>query len=284
MNFEHTGLVLEGGGLRGVYTAGVLRFFMEKELYFPYVIGVSMGACNAANYISRQPERNRIVNIRYVNEFRYLSYCRLFMKGELFGMDFIFDTIPNILIPFDYETFKKNKAKCITVVMDCSTGKPIYYEKDELEDDYLKILQASCSLPFIAKPVYYKGLTLMDGGLADSIPVRRSIDDGNDKNVLILTRPEGYRKKVSHYSLPARLFYPGYKGLQKNIKNRHINYNKTMDLIDQEEQKGNLFVIRPRFPINAGRVERNKDKLYMAYDQGYYDAAATYGKLQSYLE
>ena len=150
MKIENTGLILEGGGLRGVYTSGVLRFFMEKGLYFPYVIGVSMGACNAANYISRQPERNRIVNIRYINDFRYISYCRLFLKGELFGMNFIFNTIPNVLVPFDYETFKKNITRCIIVVMDCRTGETLYFDKDELGEDYLWVLQASCSLPFIS--------------------------------------------------------------------------------------------------------------------------------------
>ena len=122
MDLENSALILEGGGLRGIYTSGVLRFFMDRGIYFPYVIGVSMGACNAANYVSRQPERNRIVNTHYVNDARYLSHWRLLTKGELFGMDFIFDTIPNSLVPFDYETFMESDVRCITTVIDCKTG------------------------------------------------------------------------------------------------------------------------------------------------------------------
>ncbi len=283
MDLEYGGLILEGGGLRGVYTSGVLRFFMDKGIYFPYVIGVSMGACNAANYISRQPERNRIVCIRYVNDSRYISYTRLLLRGELFGMKFIFDTIPRSLVPFDFNCFMDNKATCITAVTDCDTGNALYYEKKELGEDYLRILQASNSLPFISKPVHYKGRILMDGGLSDSVPIRKSMDDGNKRNVLVLTRPKGYRKKRHHFLGLAAIRYARYKGLCKAMANRHIIYNDTMDFIDQHERQGELLVIRPRLPIDAGRAERNKDKLYAVYDQGYSDASACYPALCSYL-
>lgn len=283
MDVKQTGLVLEGGGLRGVYTSGVLRFFMHKELNFPYVIGVSMGACNAASYISRQPERNRIVNIQYVNDARYISYLRLLTQGELFGMKFIFDTIPNSLVPFDFKSFFESEQKCFSTVTDCKTGEAIYYEKSELGADYMKILQASSSLPYIAKPVHYKGRILMDGGLSDAIPIRKSINDGNVKNVLVLTRPKGYRKKRAHFLALARLRYPRCNGLYESLKNRHARYNETMDYIDKLEEQGQVFVIRPRFPLNAGRIERNKERLYAIYDQGYVDASAYYTTLCSYL-
>jgi len=283
MDLEHKGLVLEGGGLRGVFTSGVLRFFMDKGIFFPYVIGVSMGACNAANYVSRQPERNRIVNIRYVNDSRYISHFRLFFQGELFGMKFIFDTIPRSLVPFDFKTFMENEVKCIATVTDCETGKPLYYEKNELGEDYLKVLQASCSLPFIAKPVHYKGRILMDGGLSDSVPIRKSIDDGNTKNVLVLTRPKGYRKKQPLFMQFALKLYPRYKGLCEALTSRHTRYNETMEFIDQLEKRGEVFVIRPRVALNVGRTERKKDKLYAAYDQGYSDACACYAALDAYL-
>jgi len=283
MDLEGGALVLEGGGLRGVYTSGVLRFFMDNGIFFPYVIGVSMGACNAANYVSRQPERNRIVSIRYVNDARYLSYARLLIRGELFGMKFIFDTLPRSLIPFDFTTFMENDVKCITVVTDCETGEALYYEKKGLGKDYLKVLQASNSLPFVAKPVHYNGLILMDGGLSDAVPIKKSIDDGNAKNVLILTRPKGYRKKRTRFLLFASLRYPRYKGLLNAIATRHARYNETMDFIDQLEQQGRVFVIRPRSALNAGRAERNKDKLYAAYDQGYNDGSASETGLRSFL-
>ena len=283
MNLKNSALILEGGGLRGIYTSGVLRFFMDQELFIPYVIGVSMGACNAANYVSRQPERNRIVNTRFVNDSRYLSYLRLLTGGELFGMKFIFDTIPNSLLPFDYQTFRKSEVKCITVVTNCKTGEPLYFEKSELGENYLLILQASTCLPFISKPVRYNGQMLMDGGLSDSIPIRKSISDGNRKNVLILTQPKGYRKKRSQLNGFARIRYPGFPGLYKALANRYIRYNETMDFIDKLEQQNEAFIIRPVSALPVGRIERNKNKLYSAYDQGYLDASESYEGLCRYL-
>ncbi|MDY6951436.1 MAG: patatin family protein [Thermodesulfobacteriota bacterium] len=284
MDLEQAGLVLEGGGFRGVYTSGVLAFFMEKRLHFSYVIGVSMGACNAASYISRQPKRNRIVNICYVNDRRYMSYLRLFMKGELFGMGFIFDTIPHSLVPFDFKTFMESEQTCFTTVTDCRTGEAVYYEKGELGADYMKILQASSSLPFISRPVHYKGRVLMDGGLSDSIPIQKSIRDGNRKNVLVLTRSKGYRKKRFRLPVLVYLRHPQYRGLYRSLKKRHLRYNATTAYIDELEEEAKAFVIRPRASLDAGRIERSKDKLCAVYDQGYADARASYKTLCSYLK
>lgn len=280
---ENTALVLEGGGLRGVYTSGVLHYLMAQRLYLPYVIGVSMGACNGANYVSRQPERNRIVNISFVNDPRYLSYRRLLLKGELFGMQFIFDTIPHQLVPFDVTTFMSNGQKCITVVTDCKTGAPVYYEKKQAGDDYLTILQASCSLPFISRPVRYNGRILMDGGIADAIPIQKSIADGNRRHVLVLTQPGDYRKTPSHLHRLAALRYPKLKGLRKSMADRHIRYNNTMALVDEMEKSGKAFTIRPDSKLIAGRIEQNKDRLYATYDQGYNDAANLFDDLCAFL-
>ncbi len=284
MDLKNSALVLEGGGLRGIYTSGVLRLFTDKGIFFPYVIGVSMGACNAANYVSRQPERNRIVNTRYVNDSRYLSYLRLLTGGELFGMDFIFDTIPNSLVPFDYETFRGSDVKCVTVVTDCSNGEALYFEKTELGEDYLTVLQASTCLPFIAKPVRFNGLVLMDGGLSDPVPIRKSIGDGNTTQVIILTRPKGYRKKPSRIGGLARIRYPRFPALSEALARRHTGYNETMDFIDDMEQSGEAFVIRPRSDLPVGRIERSKNRLYAAYDQGYQDAAQSFDELFRYLK
>jgi len=284
MTLDHSALILEGGGFRGVYTSGVLRLFMDKGLYLPYVIGVSMGACNAANYVSHQPGRNRIVNIRYVNDSRYISYLRLFTKGELFGMTFIFDALPHRLVPFDYNTFRASDQKCVFSVTDCETGEALYFEKNEVGEDCLKVLQASVSLPFVTKPVPFKGRILMDGGISDSVPIRKSIKDGNTKNILVLTRPKGYRKKPSHLITLARIIYPKYKGLGRAIARRHTRYNETMDFIDRLEAHDDVFVIRPRSDLGVGRIERDKDKLYAVYDQGYGDASKAYPALCAYLE
>jgi predicted patatin/cPLA2 family phospholipase len=283
MGSENIGLVLEGGGLRGVYTSGVIRFFDDKGVTFPYVIGVSMGACNGANYVSRQPERNRIVNIEYVNDSRYISYRNLITKGELFGMDFIFNTIPFSLVPFDQETFFKNKIKFIIGVTDCETGEAVYFEKGEVGEDIMDIFRATCSLPFISRPIHFNGRVLMDGGLADSIPLEKSIEDGNKRNVLVLTRPKGYRKRPSLLNRLICLLYPQYKGLRSALINRHLKYNTTMDLVDRLEEKGDVFVIQPEAEIDAGRIERNKVKLHAAYELGYNDAASSYERLKNFL-
>jgi predicted patatin/cPLA2 family phospholipase len=283
LKLENAALVLEGGGLRGTFTSGVLRRFVDEGLYFAYVIGVSMGACNAANYLSLQPERNRIVNTRYVRDSRYISYRRLFTGGDLFGMDFIFREIPGGLIPFDMETFLANPIRCITGVSDCVQGGALYYDKNDLGSDYLTVLKASSSLPFIAKPVEYRGRFLMDGGLADSIPVRRALEDGWKKRVVVLTRPAGYRKKPSRLPGIFLRAYRKFPGLLKNLKERHLHYNETVDHIEALESRGEVFVIRPETELPAGRVERDVAKIYLAYDTGYAVADACLGKLLAYL-
>ena len=283
MNLAKTALIIEGGGLRGIFASGALHFLMEKEFRFPYVIGVSMGACNAANYVSWQIERNRIVNTKYVDDHRYISYLRLIARGELFGMDFIFDTIPRFLVPFDYKAFWESSVTLITVVTDCRTGEALYYDKEKLGEGYVNILKASCSLPFIARPVRYNGRFLMDGGLSDSIPLRKSVEDGNTKHVLLLTRPRGYRKRPSPFIPFIYMRYPRLMGVCKAFSNRHIGYNKTMDVIENLEREGKIFVIRPSTDIPVRRAERDKSKLYAAYDEGYHVASLSYDKLCGYL-
>jgi predicted patatin/cPLA2 family phospholipase len=283
LNLEKTGLVLEGGGLRGVYTSGVLQAFMEKDLYFPYVIGVSMGACNAANYVSKQIERNRIVNIEYVNDPRYLSFFRLLTKGELFGMDFIFETIPNKLVPFDYETFFNSTQRNISVVADCITGEALYLDSKNLGKDYLYLLKASSSLPLVQKPVPYRGRLLLDGGLVDSIPIRKSQEDGNVKNVIILTQPRDFRKQPQSLQGFIKMKYPQFKGIHKALAERHIIYNETIDYIKQLEKEGSVFVIQPDEKLSVGRIERNKSKLYDVYDIGYADAQKKMAALTEFL-
>ncbi len=283
LNLEKTGLVLEGGGLRGVYTSGILQAFMERGIYFPYVIGVSMGACNAANYVSRQIERNKIVNIEFVNDPRYLSFFRLLTRGELFGMDFIFHTIPNELVPFDYETFFNSPQTNISVVADCTTGEALYLDSKLLGKDYLHILKASSSLPLVQKPVQYQGRWLLDGGLVDSVPIRRSLADGNTKNVIILTQPPDFRKQPQSLQGLIKMIYPQFKGIHKAIAERHIIYNETLDYIKKLEKEGRVFVIQPNEKLSVGRIERDKSKLYNVYDIGYADANKKMAALIEFL-
>ena len=281
---DKSGLVLEGGGLRGVYTSGVLRVFMERELYFPWIVGVSMGACNAVNYLSRQKERNRIVNMQFVRDRRYLSYRRLLFHGELFGMDFIFDDIPNRLVPFDYQRFAQADETLLIVASDCVRGEAVYFDKNALKNHFMVALRASCSLPFLAKPVMFCGMTLMDGGVTDPVPFHKSIEAGNIRHVLILTRPAGYRKRPlpSPVIVMARLRYP--KGLAAALERRHIGYNRLMDEIDAREASGEIFVIRPKHDLNVGKAERDARLLDAVYQQGMEDAEACFSELEAYLK
>lgn len=275
---EKVGLVLEGGGMRGLYTAGILDYFMEKNLYFPYVIGVSMGACNAASYLSKQIGRNRNVTINYINDPRYIGYRNFLKCKSLFGIDFMYNEIPYKLEPFDFDTFFNSKEKFIIVATDCHTGKPIYFDKDE-HKDILTIIRASSSLPFISPIVKYKDMCLLDGGIADSIPINKSIKDGNNKNVIILTRPKGYRKDPFKGKKLLKKVYSGYDGLINSIENRYRMYNSTLDYIEKLEREKKVIVIRPKENLKVGRIERNKNKLEELYKVGYNDAKKYYDEV-----
>lgn len=278
-----TSLVLEGGGLRGIYSSGILKFLMEKEIWFPYVIGVSSGACNGSNYVSRQIQRNRIVNIDFVQDPRYLSVRRWLLGGELFGMDFLFDTLPNDLVPFDFKTFESSEQVMVTGVSDCITGEPVYFNQHETANQFLTVLRASCSLPLLAPPVQLNGRQLMDGGITDAIPIHKSIRDGNQKHVIILTRPKGYRKKRSKLAFFLRLKYPKFKGLIDIASTRHQTYNTTLDFIENLEDQGKAFVFRPPQDLPLGRTEKDPQKLTRAYEKGYDDIEQRFQEFTSFL-
>jgi len=275
------GLVLEGGGMRGLYTAGVLEFFLEKGMEFGYIIGVSAGACNAASYISKQKGRNKIVNTKFINDVRFVSFRNLILKGSLFGMDFIFDEIPNQLIPFDYETFYKSPVDFKVTATDCNTGRPVYFNKTNF-DQQLTVLRASSSLPLVSPMVRYAGYSLLDGGIADPLPINRAIDDGCKKVIVVLTRNNGYKKEPVNFleQLLYKIKYRNYPQLIKALMKKHIIYHKAMDYIEYLEQKGQAVVIRPTRTLTVGRYEKNADKLLELHRQGYEDASDTYEKIK----
>ncbi|WNF24747.1 patatin family protein [Mesobacillus jeotgali] len=278
-----SGLILEGGGMRGVYTAGVLEYFLENELFFPYVIGVSAGACQGSSYVARQPGRNRQVTIDYVQHRDYISYRNLFLKKELFGMDFIFDKLPNEIVPFDFETFNNATERFLVGTTDCITGEPIYFDKNVVPEDFLKIIRASSTLPFMAPAIEFQGRTLMDGGIADPIPVRKAKADGVLKNVIVLTKPKGYRKKKSSFSWLPRYMYKEFTGLHTALETRYKMYNETLDYIEELEAKEEVFVIRPSKDLKVGRVERNPEKLTKLYEVGYEDTRDSFEALKNWL-
>lgn len=280
---KNIGLVLEGGGMRGLYTCGVLDFFMEKDLYFNYIIGVSAGACNAVSYISKQKGRNKKVNIDFCEDWKYMSVRNLVKDKSFIGMDFIFDEIPNKHVSFDFETFKNAKCKFLVGTTDCNTGKPVYFNKEDVKDGFYA-LRASSSLPFISPIVRFKNYELLDGGISDSIPIKKSIEDGNEKNIIVLTRQEGYRKSPLKHEALIRLKYKKYPKLVEAILNRYKNYNETLDYIEKLEKEGKVVVIRHKEELKIDRLERHREKLLELYNYGYEDAKEIYNKIYDFTK
>lgn len=275
------GLVLEGGGMRGVFTAGILDYFMEQNLYFPYLIGVSAGACHAVSYISRQVGRNKAVNIGYITDPRYISYGNFLKHKSLLGMDFIFEEIPKRLVPFDYQTFNEATEKLVVGTTECVTGAPVYLEKGQC--DILQAIRASSSLPFIAQPVQINGMELLDGGMSDPIPLRKAMADGYRKNVVVLTKPEGYRLKPFKAKWLAKLIYPRFPGLVEAMVRRYEVYNQSLELVEQLHKAGQVFVIRPVSALQVKRMERDPQKLNNLYEEGYNEGDRVFSELRAWL-
>lgn len=276
------GLVIEGGGMRGLYTCGVLEFFLDKDLYFKYIIGVSAGACNAASYISRQKGRNVKVNTGFLSDWRYMSLKNLILKKSFFGMDFIFDEIPNNLVKFDYEAFNNAQCEFLVGVTDCKTGKALYFNKDTMREGF-DVLRASSSLPLLSPIVNFKGYELLDGGISDSIPIRKSIEDGNDKNIIVLTRNKGYRKSPLKFAKLIKIKYKKYPSLIEAIMNRYKKYNDTLDYIEELEKEGKAIVLRASKEIKVDRLERNSVKLQELFQNGYEDAENACNKIAEFI-
>lgn len=276
-------LVLEGGGMRGVYTAGVLDFFIDVNFYPSYCIGVSAGACQGASYIAKQYQRNYRININYIRDKRYLSLRNLITTGSLFGMDMLFNKIPNELEPFDYDTFKASDILFKVGVTDCETGLSNYYQIDDFKDNYSP-LTASVSLPLVAPIVKHQGKKLLDGGIADPIPIRQAIKDGNKKHIVVLTQHKGYQKsKVKELMLIKRK-YKQYPKLIEAMEKRHDVYNHTLAFLDELEEKKLCYIIRPSTPLCIGRFERNPEKLKEVYRKGYEDAKKEYLQLKEFIK
>ncbi|MBO0958335.1 patatin family protein [Neobacillus sp. MM2021_6] len=280
---DQVGLVLEGGGMRGVYTAGILEYFLEEDLFFPYVIGVSAGACNAASYLSRQKGRNKTVTIEYASDPRYISWKNYLKNRQFFGMDFIFDEIPNKHVPYHYDVFYDSPSEFVVGTTDCLTGEPTYYKKQDYDQELLTVLRASSSLPFIAPEIRFKDKVLLDGGISDPIPIKKAQEDGYKKNIVILTRNAGYLKKPSKFHFLVNRKYPEYKGLQQALQKRYQKYNETVTYLEDEERAGNALIIRPTQPLKVGRMERNPKRLEDLYNQGYEDAKMSMTSILNYI-
>ena len=277
------GLVVEGGGMRGVYTAGVLDYFMEKNLYFDDCYGVSAGACHISSYVSKQIGRSIKVTLDYINDKRYCSVNSLIKTGDMFGVEMLYDLIPNKLELYDYDTFNKFKGNFYSVVTNCKTGKAEYMKIKDMKKDIIAV-RASSSLPLLSRIVEINGKEYLDGGITDSIPIKKSIKDGHKKNVVILTRDKTYRKSKPKFLSLLKFKYKKYPNLVKAIENRYKMYNETLDFLEEEKAKNKVFIIQPKLPVKISRIEKDKDKLKELYNQGYEDAKELYEDLMKFLE
>ena len=265
---ERSGLILEGGGMRGVFTCGVLDCFMDNGIRFPYAIGVSAGACNGLSYISRQRGRAKFSNIDLLDKYNYIGIKYLLKKGNIMDFDLLFHTFPNEIIPYDYEMLANCKEHYEMVTTSCHTGKACYFEEKKDANRVIDIVKASSSLPFVCPITYVDGEPMLDGGIADSIPILRARELGYDNNVVVLTRNKGYRKPEKEIKAVS-LFYKEYPALKKDIRLRNKIYNEQISLVEQLEDAGEIVVIRPQKPVEVDRMERDTKKLLALYAEGY---------------
>ncbi len=262
------GLVVCGGGLAGIYSAGVIEYLIEKQIEFPYVIGVSMGSCCASSYISKQLCRNKESILKFLNNKKYFSFTNFLRTGNLFGMDFIFNEIPSKHIFFDLDTFYKNKSKFYIVVTNCDTGKAEYIEKND-SINIKEVFKASCSIPLISNIVKIKGINYLDGCIADPIPIEKAISDGCDKLIVIINNIND-EKKIPKSIVNLLCFrYRDYPKLNKLFITRDKIIDKSLARIKELEKNKKVLVIRPYKKLNINAFKRNPKTLINAYNYGY---------------
>lgn len=279
---EMKGLVLEGGGFRGMYTCGVIDVFMENGICFDEVVGVSAGAAFGCNIKSKQIGGALRYNKRFCRDSRYSGLKSFIKTGDLYNKEFAYGIVPTILDPFDTKTFRENPLKFTVVCTDIHTGNPVYHEIQNGDATDIEWIRASASIPIVSKPVKLDGYELLDGGVSDSIPVNWMLER-SDKTVIVLTRDKSYHKEPMKYIHLLKKAFKEYPNLQKALENRYIVYNKTLDEIEQLEREGKVFVIRPSKPIACAMIEKDPDHLQEIYDIGRRDALHYLEDLKKYL-
>lgn len=276
-----TALVLEGGGIRGTYTAGVLDVFLEEGIVFPYVIGSSAGACNACSYLSGQKGRQYTINTKYLDK-RYAGFWQLMKNGSFMNMDYLFHTLPTELVPFDFDAFDQNHTTFYATATNCYTGMTEYFEKEGM-DRFLTPVRASSSLPLMTPMVVWKKAAYLDGGLTDPIPFQRALEDGNDRVVAVLTRPQGYVKKKPDSFHAIKSVYKEFPQFVAAVKERPQVYNGQTAALTQLEGQGKAFVLRPSESIQMGRVRAKPEQVEALYQLGQKDARDNLPALKQFL-
>ena len=263
-----TALVLEGGGMRGVFTSGVLDAFMKHDLTFPYIVAVSAGACNGMSYVSHQPRRARISNIDYLARYKYIGLRHLVTQGCIFDRELLYDKFPNQYLPFDFDSFFSSPMTFEMVTTNCLTGQPMYLSERHDRQRALDIVRASSSLPYVSKIVDVDGIPMLDGGIVDSIPLQHAIDMGHPTNVLVLTRNRGYRDTGKDMKIP-RFIYRKYPRLRVVLSRRLAAYNAQLEYVERMEDEGRVICIRPERPMEVDRLEKDIAKLERLYEEGF---------------
>lgn len=278
-----TGLVLEGGGMRGLFTAGVLDCLTDHHMTFDYCIGVSAGACNAVSFLSGQRGRNKRINLTYGPDKRYVSVSNLLRTGSMFGMDFIFREIPDLLDPFDYDALEQCPTELVVGVTDAQTGKPIYFDKSAIKHDST-VLRASSAIPVFSPAVAFQGGVYLDGGTSDPIPAEKALADGCDKILTVLTRERGYQKPPEGYRFLYKRMMRKYPAMIETLDRRHEVYNCTLQRLAELEKEGTAFVVAPPERVALSRFERDPKKLEALYDQGYRETERLIPQLSAFFQ
>lgn len=277
------GLVLEGGGHRGIFTAGILDVFLENNISFDGVIGVSAGAVHGASFLSKQKGRSLRYALKYCNDKRYMGIGSLLKTGDYFNVDFCYYLLPQVLDPFDNDTFENQTSEYFTVSTDVETGEAVYHQCKTLRDDYIKWIVASASMPLVARIVDIEGQKLLDGGVADSIPEAAFRKMGYTKNVVILTQPKGYEKKSNSMLPLIKRIYRKFPNFVKAVENRHLIYNQEIKDLEELEKSGDVLILRPKTDLVASRTERNPKKMQDSYNQGRLLALEEIEKVKAFL-
>ena len=267
-----TGLVLEGGGMRGVFTCGVLDSFMDRGIRFPYTIGVSAGACNGLSYMSGQRGRAKYSNIDLLEKYQYIGLKYLLKKRNIMDFDLLFQEFPEHILPYDYESYFSSPERYEMVTTNCVTGEANYFEEKQDKKRVIDIVRASSSLPFVCPIAYVDDVPMLDGGIVDSIPLMRARNEGFTHNVVVLTRNRGYRKEAKDIHIPS-FFYRKYPKMREALSCRCRVYNEQLEMVERMEEAGEITVIRPQKPVMVDRIERDIQKLTDLYEEGYACAA-----------
>lgn len=283
MDTEKTGLVLEGGGMRGMYTCGILDVLLEHRIYLDGMVGVSAGIAFGCNYKSRQIGRALRYNVRFAHDKRYSGMRSLLKTGNYYNAYFAYKLVPTHYDVFDFYTYEDTPMECYAVCFDVKTGEAVYQRLERVNDDFFEWIRASASMPVVAQPVEVGGRLLLDGGLADSIPLEFMMSKGYHRNVVILTREDGFRKTAEHGLWLMKPFLHKWPKVIEALRHRPAHYNQQLQVVREQERQGKAFVFRPLKPLNVSRTTHDTNEMNRVYQQGREEALQRLDELKAFL-